>query len=94
MGQIWFQSTLKDQIVEVLTGWDPPLQRFFVTVFILPDEDEAIVDEYSTQAHDMCAILHKLKINYPKELLGLMNKKHDGSTVINLHKEDDSWVIS
>lgn len=46
MSQIYFNSKLKDgRDVEVMTGWDRPLQHFFVTLFdpFAGEDDEEVI---------------------------------------------------
>lgn len=45
MSQVFFRGVHKSRQVEVMAGWDPPLNRYFGTVFDLDatdDEDEVI----------------------------------------------------
>lgn len=44
MSQVKFETTYRDKPVEVMAGWDRPLQHFFLTVFDLdPDAEEETV---------------------------------------------------
>lgn len=88
MSQVIHKGTHKGRRVDVMAGWDPPLQHFFLTVFRADTGMEEIV--YSTiddpSKDDMVstkrleAKLTGMEIDVPDNFWDLVNRREDGST--------------
>ena len=95
MSQIKFKGVTKDGIkVEVVGGWDPPLQEFFLNLYRLgvpEDEDDVLWSALDYPAEeDRCstkrlrAVLEQFGVRPPSDFWYEVERKLDGITVIEL----------
>ena len=88
MSQIKFDAKHNDRDVEVITGWDPPLGYFHLTIFLKnpkENEDEVIFSEFDTlgfcrNLKEIENVLIQFNISIPPRTLDLVREK-EGSVV-------------
>jgi hypothetical protein len=96
MSQVTFYTEYNGKRVEVLGGWDRPLQHFFLTVLSANDDDDdddgydyvtSIEDSRTT--HKLREKLDKLSIKAPEEFWSRIERKEGNVT----HKlcDDGAW---
>jgi len=99
MSQISFRSTYNEHQVEVVAGWDPPLQNYFLTVFDLDaDEDESEVawsainnpdDEDYRSTDRLQAQLRSMELEAPE---GFWDRVHRQERNVTHIFDDGVWV--
>ena len=92
MSQVIFKSKIADKNVEVMGGWDPPMNYYHFTIFNLdlkPDDDEEIIwacidnfrlSELPKSTEPYIKILEEFNIEPPEDFWELCNKK-EGNVV-------------
>lgn len=93
MSQIKFHAQYKKQPVEVMAGWDRPLQEFFLTLF---DRDNEAV--WSTMGEiippqtpdEVVEFLSRFQIDPPDGFADRLSRKE--GNVIHVHHPETGWV--
>lgn len=93
MSQIKFNSKLKNgDKVEVMGGWDSPLQEYFVTIFLDDGEVHAsTMDNGGRSKADVQELLDDNGINPPPGFWQLMDLR-EGNTVHRF--VNDKWIYN
>jgi hypothetical protein len=98
MSQIKFDTTYQDRDVEVMTGWDPPLGYYHLTVFDKDPntDDEVCFDTFSKlgfcrNLNAIKQMLMELNIKPPPETFNLVEKR-EGNVIYKWNGEESVWT--
>lgn len=86
MSRISYKIPYKATTVEVVAGWDNPLNTFFLDVIDADDEDKIIYSSMSDPNTDasldaLACVLHDLDIITPENFWSMVAKKQKNNVV-------------
>jgi hypothetical protein len=94
MSQVKFKAKYKGEDVEVVTGWDPPLGYYHLTIF--DADNKAVFDGFDIlgfcrKLNMIKEVMNTLGIQVPPETLDIVDRR-EGNVVYNWNGELSIWT--